>query len=171
MRRVLALWFARPILDLVPAAILVVVILRWVHTDLFFARLDPPGRRASYQTLASLAGTLLGFTVTSVSVLLTNQQQRMGGFAEGLPVGTVRSLVRVLFGFAYSLAAGCVAGLVLLAYDTTHQHGQPVAQALLLAGLLIVVARFARVLMFLRRLVVARAARPPAGNVTEEELA
>ena len=75
-------------------------------------------RRATYQTIAGLSGTLLGLSVTTVGLLLANLDKPMSGLPKGLPGTGIISLRRSLFSLIRALGYVCLFALALIPLDT-----------------------------------------------------
>lgn len=146
-------------IDLVAA--LTAALLLWsLCRDLGLGSLDPVGRRATYQTVAGLAGTLLGLTMTTISVLASNIDKGIGGSPKGLPKDLVVGISKPMFGLLRVLGLALVVALIALVGDTGSAAvigaawPQPVLGALAVTVLL----RLWRVLTLLSHLLKARVA-------------
>lgn len=159
-------WLAnRPACDLLLAGALAWATWRYAPDRL--PDLEVAGRRAVYQALTGLAGTLLGLTVTTTGLLLANLDKPLVAFQRGLPPLTVRVLGRSLFSLMRALAYLCLVALALLVIDTagTDQAvGHWWTQAALTPLILLVSVRLTRATFWLWRLLLARAGPLGAGT-------
>jgi len=120
-------------------------------------------RRATYQTLAGLSGTLLGLSVTTVGLLLANLDKPMSGLPKGLPPTSIVALRRSLFSLIRALGYVCLLALALIPLDTgpttTGMNGtEPWRLRWVLAGLvLLAVMRLSRAVYSLWLIVAGRA--------------
>lgn len=112
------------------------------------------GSRASlYGVLATLWGALLGFVITSVSIVLTtSQDERLKIVRESTQYPT---LWRVFMSTIRSLAAATIAAVLCLLIDRDPPNGHPVHWAFYLAfgTSLLATARLARSIWVLQRVV------------------
>ncbi len=118
--------------------------------------LDAAGRRAAYQTFAALSATLLGLTMTTISVLASNIDKPIGGSPRGIPRSLVIGISKPMFGLTRALGGTVATALVLLLVDTTSPTTTDWAQPVLGALVVVVALRFTRVLVLLANLLRAR---------------
>ena len=153
-----SLW-RRGYLDYVVAAVSAVVVLILVESEMVaLPALDQIGRRAVYQTLTTLSGTLMGLTITAASLLLANLDKPIAALRNGLPAKAAQSLVRSVFQLVRSLGLLCLINLMLLVVNTdlNSQSGLWPVVLEVLAGA-VVVARFVRMLYWLWKFAYVRA--------------
>lgn len=146
-------------IDLV--ALLVVAFVLWRFCrDLGSGSLDPAGRRAAYQTVAGLSGTLLGLTMTTISVLASNIEKPIGGSPKGLPKGLVVGISKPMFGLLRTLGLTLVVALIAVVGDTAagSATGAPWPQPVLGALAVMACLRLTRVLTLMSHLLKARVA-------------
>ena len=112
--------------------------------------LDVGTRRAVYQTMTTLAGTLLGLTLTSVSILAGLMKQDLKAATGGLLTPRRQRRVSVLF-FAglRGLGIALLVSLALLIVDGGRAQGGLVAQALTFTVLAFGAARVCRIIWVL----------------------
>lgn len=126
--------------------------------DIGVGSLDSAGRRATYQTVAGLSGTLLGLTMTTISVLASNIEKPIGGSPKGLPKDLVVGISKPMFGLLRVLGLAVVVALIALVGDTATAavKGAPWPQPFLGALAITVLLRLTRVLTLLSHLLKAR---------------
>lgn len=124
--------------------------------DVALPELDASGRRAAYQTIAGLCATLLGLTMTTVSVLASNIDKPIGGSSKGIPQGLVIGISMRMFGLIRALGLSVAISLLLLLVDTSAAHGAVWPQPVLGALTVVVALRLTRVLILLANLLPAR---------------
>lgn len=120
--------------------------------------LDSAGRRATCQTLAGLAGTMFGLTMTTISILASNIDKGIGGSPTGLPKSLVVGIIRPMFGLMRVLGALLVVSVVAIVVDTRPSApiGALWSQPILVALAVVAAARLTRVLILLSNLLKAR---------------
>ncbi len=146
-------------IDLVAFLVVALVLWRFCR-DLGLGSLEPAGRRAVYQTVAGTSGTLLGLTMTTISVLASNIEKPIGGSPKGLPRDLVVGISKPMFGLLRTLGLTLVVGLIAVVGDSAAASAsgalwpQPVLGALAVTACL----RLTRVLTLMSNLVKARVA-------------
>lgn len=175
--RPVRVWFQRPAWDLPIAAVLAVGL--WYGSTragpYWLQSLDIETRRAVYQTLTTLSGTLLGLVLTSISVLNTVLRQPLDAFAESaLHPDRKQAVARLFFAAVRALALGVAVNLVVLIWDTKADVGGRWAQAIAIGVLALVICRVARMLWALALVVAVStrgsspAKRPPPAISDDE---
>lgn len=129
----------------------------WKAGEIGLPNLDGTGRRATYQTLAGLSATLLGLTMTTISVLASNLDKAIGGSPKGLPPTLVVGIIRPMFGLLRVLGFTLATSLLLLVLDTSAPSGAIWVQPLLSVLLTMAGLRLTRVSVLLSNLLKARA--------------
>ena len=165
MRTVIRRWFENPWWDWVGAgAVLSLVAWCSLHSGpLGLQGLEPDTRRAVYQTLTTVSGTLLGLVLTSISVLNTVLRQPMTTLASKIVTPVRRQAVGKLFFAAIrALAIALDVNLFALLTDSDAAVGRGLTQSAVLAGLVLIVARLARAMWALALIVGASAIAPSA---------
>lgn len=154
------LWFERPATDLLVVFAVAAGTLAWStwQGPFWLQRLEPDTRRAVFQTLSTISGTLLGLVLTSISVLNTVLRQPMSGLLEStLHPGRRRAVASLFFAAVRALALALVLNLVALVWDSDAQTGGRWAQSLALAAFVLVALRMGRTLWALALVVTASA--------------
>lgn len=134
----------------------IATLLWWQAGDSALGSLDGIGRRAAYQTVAGFSATLLGLTMTTISILAGNMDKPLGGAPKGMPASLVVGLARPMFGLMRACGLAALGALVLLVTDTGSDVGTAFAQPILGAALVAIVLRMVRVLGLLSNLLRAR---------------
>lgn len=155
-------WVHHIWLDLVPALAVIIV---W--TVLAGYALVPPGlshvpaeaRRALYQSLATIAATMGGVTLTSISLLLN--LIRAPTTAVELPAVDERRIGQAFLGVLPWQGALFGGSLVAIAMDATRVAGYPWLQTALLGLAVAGLCSILRVFWILRRLLSAAARQQP----------
>lgn len=133
----------------------------------------PDTRRALYQTVTTITGTLLGLTLTSVSILNTALQRETSTLTPWTGASPMRgTIASMFFGSVRALGIGVVVGLVALVGDSEAKTGSPWTQIALTAAMVLVTARVTRMLWALSLIVKAPVPSTPARPrppVTDEE--
>ena len=112
--------------------------------------LDADTRRAVYQTMTTLSGTLLGLTLTSVSILAGLMKQDLKTATGGLLTPKRQQRVsRLFFAGLRGLAMALLVSLALLVTEGGKGEGGILSQALTLTVLAFVAARVGRIIWVL----------------------
>lgn len=120
------------------------------------ASADLSARRAFYQSSAAIGATLLGLTLTSLSVIVSNMDKPIGGSPKGAPRVVVLGISKAMFGLIRGLALVVGFGVFLLATDITG-GALPSYVSAAAGGLLLACAlRLLRVLLLMSNFVAAR---------------
>lgn len=106
--------------------------------------------------MAGLSATLLGLTMTTISVLASNIDKPIGGSPKGIPKTLVVGITKPMFGLIRVLGGTVVVALLFLIVDTTACPGIPWAQPALGALASVVILRLTRVLILMSNLLKAR---------------
>lgn len=109
-------------------------------------------RRTAYQILATVAATMGGFTLTSVSILVNLLRAPMTTVDRLLPADDKRRVGAALVSALPALFSVFVIALVGLTTDANIPAGYWWLQAVIIAAALAAVASIARVVWILRRL-------------------
>ncbi|MEY1676098.1 hypothetical protein AB4Z55_18175 [Gordonia sp. ABKF26] len=112
----------------------------------------PPQRLATYQVIATIAGTMAGFTLTSVSVLVNLLRTPMSTIDRLLPDSDKGRVGNAVIGVLPSLALLFASALVGILGDSSTFRGHWWIQAFVGTALLLSVLALARVIWVLRRL-------------------
>lgn len=112
--------------------------------------LEAGTRRAVYQTMTTLSGTLLGLTLTSVSILANLMKQDLSTATGGLLTPHRQKRISGLF-FAglRGLAIALLGSLVLLVADSDRVVGARLDQAIAFAILTLATCRLGRIIWVL----------------------
>lgn len=113
-----------------------------------------PQRQATYQILATIAGTMAGFTLTSISVLVNLLRTPMSTLDRLLPAEDKSRVGEVVIGVLPSLAALFGSAVLGVLGDSSTPHGHWWIQALVGTALVTSLLALARVVWVLRRLLV-----------------
>ena len=140
----------------------------------WFRDLDVATRRAVYQTMTTLSGTLLGLTLTSVSILAGLMKQDLKAATGGLLTPKRQRRVSGLFFAALrGLASALVLSFGLLIADGSQSPGGGIAQAVAMAVVALVALRLGRVIWVLSLVLSASIAAPapesPYPLITDDE--
>ncbi|MCV7284604.1 hypothetical protein H7J87_04615 [Mycolicibacterium wolinskyi] len=109
-------------------------------------------RRTAYQILATVAATMGGFTLTSISILVNLLRTPMTAVDRLLPAGDKQRVGAAFVAALPTLFALFVAALVGLTTDANTEAGYWWVQAVIIAAAFAAVASIARVVWILRRL-------------------
>ncbi|MDV6314731.1 hypothetical protein R3Q15_23160 [Gordonia amicalis] len=112
----------------------------------------PPQRQATYQVIATIAGTMAGFTLTSVSVLVNLLRTPMSTIDRLLPDSDKGRVGNAVIGVLPSLALLFASALVGILGDSSTPRGHWWIQAFVGTALVLSVLALARVIWVLRRL-------------------
>ncbi len=146
---------AHQMIDLVPAT--VVVFLWWSQAgDGLFTDLGEQGRRSLYQTIATISTTMLGLTMTTISILAASIDKPLGGSPRGIPRTLVKGLAKPMFGLARTLGITLIAALALLVTGTITTNANWWAAPALAALAVVIGLRITRVMFLLSNLLQAR---------------
>lgn len=172
-------WFQAPAWDLAAAAVAAMTAFSlavWVE-NFGLQQLAPDTRRAVYQTVSTVTGTLLGLVLTSISVLNTVLKQPVEELtAKKLTPGRKRAVASLFFAAVRALAFGLIGSLSALIFDSDVRIGRAWAQALVVGIVILLVLRLSRALWALSLVVAGTAAAPapaiPANRppVTDDDL-
>ncbi len=170
-------WFAKPWVDwlLLALAAGICICISWRHGAWGLENLKPETRRALYQTLTTISGTLLGLTLTSISVLNSALRQSMSSVAARLVTPARKQAVaRLFFAAVRGLAASLGVSLYALLSDSEAPTGRPLVQAVVLAVVVLSCLRIARTLWALSLIVSASSVAPmesstPRPAITDDE--
>lgn len=163
------IWFEKPAWDwlLVLTVVAVLALTSMSAGDFGIQEIPTDTRRALYQTVTTICGTLLGLTLTSVSILNTALQRETSSltpWASGSPMrGTIAAM---FFSSVRALAVGVLAGLIALIGDSDAKVGSPWVQILVVSTAVLVAARMMRMLWALSLIVRAPSAAPSTAHVT-----
>jgi hypothetical protein len=154
-RRAQHFWVRHQWVDLASAlallsAWLVIGGLGWVPTLLTEVPSDT--RRVAYQVLATVAGTMAGFTLTSVSILVNLLRTPMTAVDRLLPSQDKRRVGDVFLGVLPWLLLLFVGAIIGVVFDTAVAHGYRWLQALMFTSMCAAGSAIARVAWVLRRL-------------------
>ncbi len=109
-------------------------------------------RRSAYQVLATVAATMGGFTLTSISILVNLLRTPMTTVDKLLPAGDKRRVGTAFVSALPTLFVLFVVALIGLTTDTGATNGSWWLQAVIVGAGLAAVASLARVVWILRRL-------------------
>lgn len=147
---------AHQIIDLVPAAA-VIVFLWWSQAgDGLLTDLGEQGRRSLYQTIATISTTMLGLTMTTISILAASIDKPLGGSPRGIPQTLVKGLAKPMFGLARTLGITLIVALALLVTGTITTNANWWAAPVLAALAVVIGLRITRVMFLLSNLLQAR---------------
>ncbi|UOT06778.1 hypothetical protein MPY17_13980 [Rhodococcus opacus] len=158
VRRLQIFWVRHRWVDVVVATVLVIgwLVVAWRGcSPLALTRVPAPQRQATYQIIATIAGTMGGFTLTSVSVLVNLLRTPMSTIDRLLPasdkrrVGDVVINVLPILGLSFGLA---ILGVLM---DSSIPQGYWFFQAVVATAVLTAFLALARVVWVLRRLLTA----------------
>ncbi|WP_458316553.1 hypothetical protein [Mycolicibacterium brisbanense] len=153
-------WVHHIWLDIVPAlAVVALWMVLAVHGCVPRGLTEVPAdtRRALYQSLATIAATMGGVTLTSISLLLSLIRTPRNGVDRLLPVVDERRIVTAFLGVLPWQGALFVGSLVAITMDATRTPGYPWLQTALLALAMAGLCSIGRVFWILRRLLAAAA--------------
>lgn len=147
---------AHQIIDLVPAAA-VIVFLWWSQAgNGLLTELGEQGRRSLYQTVATISTTMLGLTMTTISILAASIDKPLGGSPRGIPPTLVKDLAKPMFGLARTLGVSLTAALTLLVIGTMTTNANWWSAPALAALAVVIGLRITRVMFLLSHLLQAR---------------
>lgn len=144
----------------VDAGVALLVVAAWLFAGrrewipVAFEDIAAPQRQAAYQIVATIAGTMAGFTLTSVSVLVNLLRTPMSALDRLLPVEDKGRVGEVVIGVLPSLAVLFASALIGVLGDSSTPHGHWWIQAFLGVALVMSLLALARVVWVLRRLLV-----------------
>ncbi|MEN3220156.1 hypothetical protein PUR22_04835 [Mycolicibacterium porcinum] len=121
--------------------------LPWVMTEI-----PHDARRTAYQILATVAATMGGFTLTSISILVNLLRAPMTTVDKLLPANDKRRVGTAFISALPTLFALFVAAIVGLMTDANVDTGYWWLQAIIIGAAVAAVASLARVVWILRRL-------------------
>lgn len=171
-------WFQHPAADLGIALIVglaAVAVSYWIGSW-GLEELRPATRRALYQTLTTVSGTLLGLALTSISVLNTALRQPVSGLtAKVVTSDRKQSVAQLFFAAVRALALSTVVYVVALLADTEARAGSKWLQASVLATALLGALRIGRTFWALSLIIATSATapadiRPSRPPITDDEL-
>lgn len=157
IRRLQYRWVQQPWLDLLLAtgAVAVWLLLGWRGwVPLALTEVQFDARRSVFQVVATLSGTMAGFTLTSVSVLVNLLKTPLGALDRLLPAAEKRSVGSVVLKVLPRLAFTLVAAMVALLVETSPTVGYWWLQAIVVGGVAASMFSLARVVWVLRRLLI-----------------
>ena len=154
-RRMVLSWVLHPAWDLaaflVPAA--------WWFVDAVVVKspvlltLAPTDvRRALAQIAATVSGTLAGFVLTSVSILINLLRTPMSDLDKLIDADDKRRVGAVFLAVLPMLAIAFVSGLVAIARDSSALPGRPWIQLAVIGSLIAALSGIARIVWVMRRL-------------------
>lgn len=161
--RVLSSWFERPWVDLAVAAMAAIAaaLVSWRLSSWGLEELKPATRRALFQTLTTVSGTLLGLALTSISVLSTTLRQPISGLtARFITPPRKQAVARLFFAAVRALALSTVVCIYALVTDTETSGGSPWVQACVLAVAVLGALRIARTFWALSLIISTSVASP-----------
>lgn len=112
-------------------------------------------RRALYQIMATIAATMGGVTLTSISLLVNLLRTPMTAVDDRLPASDKHRIGEAFLGVLPWLAVLFAGTLLAVAVDANRVHGYPGLQYLLLGTATAAVCAIVRVVWILRRLLAA----------------
>lgn len=151
-------WVHHIWLDIVPAVAVIAVwsvLARQGVLPFGLTRVPADARRALYQSLASIAATMGGVTLTSISLLLNLIRTPTG--TVDLPAADERRIGQAFLGVLPWQGALFAGALVAITTDAPRAHGYPWLQIVLLALAMAGLCSIGRVFWILRRLLGATA--------------
>lgn len=123
--------------------------------------LSPATRRALYQTLTTVSGTLLGLALTSISVLNTALRQPVSSLtAKAITTDRKQSVAQLFFAAVRALALSSAVYVFALLADTEGHAGSRLVQAGVLATVLLGALRITRTFWALSLIIATSAAAP-----------
>ncbi len=147
---------AHQAIDLGLAGALVGLLWWWQAGDCLLADLGEQGRRSLYQTIATISTTMLGLTMTTVSILAASIDKPLGGSPRGIPQVLVKGLATPMFGLARTLGVTLAVALTLLVIGTMTTDANWWATPALAALAFLIGIRITRVMYLLANLLQAR---------------
>lgn len=156
-------WFEKPAWDWLLVLIVVAVMALTSMSAGAFGIQEIPNdtRRALYQTTTTICGTLLGLTLTSVSILNTALQRETSSLTPWASGSQMRGTIAgMFFSSVRALAIGVLVGLVALIGDSEANTGSPWIQIVLMSAAVLVGARMVRMLWALSLIVRTPSATP-----------
>ncbi|OBC15400.1 hypothetical protein A5784_03035 [Mycobacterium sp. 852013-50091_SCH5140682] len=153
-------WVHHIWLDIVPAAAVIAVWSLLARQDVVpfgLSHVPPDTRRALYQSLSSIAATMGGVTLTSISLLLNLIRVPTGPVE--LPAADERRIGQAFLGVLPWQGALFAGALIAITMDATRSGGYPWLQIVLLALATAGLCSIGRVFWILRRLLGATARR------------
>lgn len=146
-------WVEHPILDIVAAggiAAGVTGLSAWQEWGQIIASADAGARRAVFQVVATTSGTMLGLTLTSLSILVGLIRSPVAQLEQVLPGNRTIRMARTFV--SALLALGAVFMLAVWAILNNTKDGTPgstLVQAMILAALVLAALRIYRVVWIL----------------------
>jgi hypothetical protein len=119
--------------------------------------LDAVGRRATYQSLSVLSGTMMGLTVTTAGLILRDVDQAVAELPGGLPGDLTAALGRSLFSSIRAWGYLCATSVILLMVDTTRYRAADWVNAMVVALVSLGALRVSRAIYALSQFFNARA--------------
>lgn len=145
--------FEHPSVDWLAAAIAAVLVVGCQRSVTLLTAPDAATRRALYQTVATLSGSLFGLTVAIIGLMVANLSRPLVGLPNGLPPAVGKPIYRSLFALACALGLTVLTALVLLVGDGAAAGRNPNSAWLVTAAITLCVARLARVMYWLAKVV------------------
>ena len=127
------------------------------HDKELLELLDAGGRRAAYQTLAGLSGTLMGLTVTTTGLILANVEKPIPTMPKGLPGSVIPALGRSLFSSIRAWGYLCAASVTLILVDTNQYQTSKWSNGVIVALASLGALRVSRAIYWLAKLFDSRA--------------
>lgn len=165
-------WFTRPSTDWLIIALLALAAwwareLDWSTT---FTDLPNATRRATYQTLATVSGTMLGLTLTSISILNSMLRQPAESMLARVTATSGPTISGIFFACVRSLALALGLSVVALIRDSEQVPGGYWVPVVLGSACVLVSLRLTRMLYGLSLLTNAsRTAMPTSRPTTQAE--
>jgi hypothetical protein len=147
-------WVRTPAWDLAAVA----VPLGWLLLGAIFnwptllTEVERETRRVLFQTLTTLAATLAGFVLTSISILVNLLRTPLSSLDELITVNEKRRVGAVFFAALPALTVTFLAALAALLGDSIHKTGTPLIEAVLIAAATAALSAIVRIVWVLRRL-------------------
>jgi hypothetical protein len=164
-------WFTRPGTDWVVIGLLGLLV--WWFRDIDwsapFTTLPSATRRATYQTLATVSGTMLGLTLTSISILNSMLRQPAESMLGRVTSTSGPTISGIFFACVRSLALALLLSVVALIHDSESQPGAYWVPVALGAVCVLVVLRLTRMLYALSLLTNASRTPVPVARPTSQE--
>lgn len=158
VRRLQLAWVRRRWVDVAVATFVVAawLILGWKGwVPLALEEVRSPQRQAFYQVIATISGTMGGFTLTSVSVLINLMRTPLRDMDNFLPLEDKRRVGDVVVNVLPSLGILFILAICGLLVDTSTGGGHWWIQAVVVISLVTAFLSIARIIWVLRRLLVA----------------
>ncbi len=112
---------------------------------------------STYQTLATLSGTLLGLSMTTTSLLLNAFDKPLPGFTDGFPAARQRRVLELLYSLMRALGIACALSLAAIISAAAQWNWWLKPYVLLIPVSVVAAVRLYAVLRFTTSLFLARA--------------